>query len=121
MAEKSGREPQYIPDRGDIVWISLTPQAGYEQSGRRPALVLTPRSYNIRSRLALMCPITSRIKGYPFEVQLPNGIGVTGVVLADQVRSLDWYERQVVFIGRMEKRQLEETLELLGLLLKGEG
>lgn len=84
------RKGAYIPERGDAVWITLDPQAGHEQAGRRPALVLSPSAYNGRVGLALLCPITSQVKGYPFEVPLPAGLGVAGVVGADQVKSLDW-------------------------------
>src|SRR3954471_14030479 len=86
-------EPTYVPQRGDAVWITLTPQAGHEQAGRRPALVLSPASYNGKVGLALLCPITSQIKGYPFEVRLPDGLPVAGVVLADQIKALDWRAR----------------------------
>lgn len=80
-------ERPYVPDTGDVVWLTFTPQAGHEQTGRRPALVLSPRSYNEKTSLALFCPITSRVKGYPFEVSLPNAGPITGVVLADQIRA----------------------------------
>ena len=82
------------PDRGDIVWLHFTPQAGREYAGRRPALVLSPRSYNRKVGLAVCCPITSAVKGYPFEVALPEGLPVQGVVLSDQIRSLDWRARK---------------------------
>lgn len=84
----------YIPERGDLVWIAFDPQAGHEQAGRCPGLVITPRTYNAKTGLALICPVTSRVKGYPFEVALPVDGYVNGVVLADQVRSLDWRARQ---------------------------
>ena len=80
---------RYVPDRGDVVWLHFTPQAGHEQAGHRPALVLSPASYNRRSGLMLCCPITSRVKGYPFEVALGGGQELAGVILADQVKSLD--------------------------------
>ena len=83
----------YVPRRGDIVWLDFTPQAGHEQAGHRPALVLSPQVYNERTGLALCCPITSQVKGYPFEVLLPSDNVVTGVVLADQIKSLDWRAR----------------------------
>src|SRR5918993_118928 len=86
----------YVPDAGDLVWLTFDPQAGREQRGRRPALVLSPRVYNERTHLAIACPITSQIKGYPFEVAVANG-PVTGVVLADHVKSLDWHERRAEF------------------------
>jgi mRNA interferase MazF len=90
----------YVPDRGDLVWLEFTPQAGSEQRGRRPALVLSPKSYNGKVGLALFCPITPKIKGYPFEVGLPNGSAVSGVVLSDQLKSLDWRCRKATFIER---------------------
>jgi mRNA interferase MazF len=91
----------YVPDRGDLVWLEFTPQAGSEQSGRRPALVLSPKSYNGKVGLALFCPLTSKVKGYPFEVELPDGYAVSGVVLSDQLKSLDWRSRNVKFIERI--------------------
>ncbi len=84
----------FVPRPGDVIWITLDPQVGHEQRGRRPALVLSPEVYNEKVGLALLCPITSQAKGYPFEVALPDGLPVTGVVLADQVKSLDWRTRQ---------------------------
>ena len=107
----------YVPDRGDLVWLRFTPQAGHEQAGRRPALVLSPRRYNARAGLALVCPVTSRVKGYPFEVRLPPGLAVEGVVLADQVRSLDWQARAAERIARAPDEVVEETIgKLLALL-----
>lgn len=91
----------YVPDRGDLVWLEFTPQAGSEQRGRRPVLVLSPKSYNIKVGLALFCPLTSKVKGYPFEVALPDGYAVSGVVLSDQLKSLDWRSRKVTFIERV--------------------
>ena len=91
----------YVPDRCDLVWLEFTPQAGSEQRGRRPALVLSPKSYNGKVGLALFCPLTSKVKGYPFEVELPDGYAVSGVVLADQLKSLDWRSRRVKFIERI--------------------
>lgn len=106
------------PDRGDIVWISLNPQAGHEQAGRRPAIVLSPRAYNDKVGLALLCPITSRVKGYPFEVLLPPGLPVSGVVLADQVKSLDWRSRNAEIVGRVAEATVAEVLAKLGTLLE---
>ena len=83
----------YVPERGDVVWITFNPQAGHEQAGRRPAVVLSPKSYNSKVGLALLCPITSQVKGYPFEVPIPDGLPVNGVILSDQVKSLDWRAR----------------------------
>jgi mRNA interferase MazF len=74
----------YVPDTGDLVWLTFDPQAGHEQRGRRPALILSPRSYNSKARLAIACPITSHVKGYPFEVPLPQGGKISGVILADR-------------------------------------
>ena len=90
----------YVPDCGDLVWLEFTPQAGSEQRGRRPALVLSPKTYNGKVGLALFCPISSKFKGYPFEVALPDGYSVSGVVLSDQLKSLDWRSRKVKFIER---------------------
>lgn len=83
------------PGRGELVWISLSPQAGHEQSGRIPAFILSPRKYNSRIGLAIMCPVTSRVKGYPFEVPLPESCSIDGVVLSDQLKSLDWRARAI--------------------------
>lgn len=91
----------YVPDRGDLVWLEFTPQAGSEQRGRRPALVLSPKAYNGKVGLALFCPVTSKIKGYPFEVELPHEYDVSGVVLSDQLKSLDWRSRKAKLIGRV--------------------
>ena len=105
------------PDRGDLVWIDMAPASGHEQSGRRPALVLSPVAYNERSGLALMCPITSRVKGYPFEVALPEGVGMRGVVLADQVKSLDWRARHADAAGVVPHETLAVVLQRVGALL----
>ncbi len=109
---------RYVPDAGHIVWLAFSPQAGHEQAGRRPALVLSPRDYNGRTRLALLCPITSRIKGYPFEVPLPSSGAVTGVVLADQVKSLDWRARGARFEVEASPEVVTEVREKLTVLLK---
>ncbi len=109
---------EYVPGSGEIVWLAFTPQAGHEQSGRRPALVLSPRIYNGVSSLALFCPITSRRKGYPFEVGLPATGEVTGVVLADQVKSLDWRARRARFACRAPPAVLGEVLDKLSVLLE---
>jgi mRNA interferase MazF len=95
---------QFIPDRGDTVWLQFTPQAGHEQAGRRPALVLSPGTYNRKTGLMLCCPITSQIKGYPFEVALEGSSTLAGVVLADQIRSLDWKARKAERIGRVAEQ-----------------
>lgn len=102
----------YVPRRGDVVWLTFNPQAG-----RRPAVVLSPLSYNAKVGLALLCPITSAVKGYPFEVTIPNGLPVNGVILADQVKSLDWQARDVEFICALPAAVTRETLQKFGLLV----
>ncbi len=106
-----------IPDRGDLVWLNFNPQAGHEQAGHRPALVLSPREYNEKSSVALFCPITSTVKGYPFEVELPHGAPIGGAVLADQVRSLDWRARPLTFAAVAPRQVVTETLGKLNALL----
>jgi mRNA interferase MazF len=108
----------YVPDRGDVVWIALNPQAGHEQSGRRPAVVVSPRSYNGKVGLGLFCPITSRAKGYPFEVALPPELAVQGVVLADQVKSLDWRVRRAELAARLPDSTYSEVVGKLATLLE---
>lgn len=107
----------YAPDSGDIVWLTSSPQAGREQADRRPALVLSPRLYNRKTGLALFCPITSKVKGYPFEVALPPRGPVTGVVLADQVKNLDWRARRATFAGQASAKILREVLARVETLL----
>ena len=107
----------YVPERGDLVWIDFSPQSGREQGGRRPALVLSPRSYNRRTRLALMCPITSQVKGYLTEVALPLALQTRGVVLADHLRSLDWTTRATDFIEQAPPELLEDVMHILQALL----
>ena len=108
---------EYVPDRGDLVWLTFDPQAGRAQRGRRPALVLSPRVYNERFQLAVACPITSTVKGYRFEVSLPVGTAVVGVILADQVKSLDWKKRRVEFAGQLDPATLDEVRERIRPLL----
>jgi mRNA interferase MazF len=107
----------YCPKRGDIVWLAFNPQAGHEQAGHRPALVLSPEAYNRKVGLALFCPITSQIKGYPFEVRVPSGCQVSGVILADQVKSLDWKARQTRFCCALPNATVHEVLNKLGTLI----
>ena len=107
----------YVPDRGDIVWLQFNPQAGHEQAGHRPALVLSPASYNRRSGLMLCCPMTSQRKGYPFEVVIEMDTDRESVVLADQVKSLDWKVRKAVKKGTASIDVLAETLSKLQTLL----
>jgi len=106
----------YIPSRGDIAWISLNPHTGHEQSGRRPAMVLSPYSYNRKIGLAIFCPVTSVIKGYPFEVKIPENCPVHGVIIADQVRSLDWRVRIAEYICKLDSLTLGIVLEKIKLL-----
>jgi mRNA interferase MazF len=108
----------YIPDRGDVVWVSLNPQAGHQQAGRRPALVLSPQSYNGKVGLALFAPIISQVKGYPFEVAVPTGMAVSGVILADQIKTLDWRARRVEFIGSLSQSTVLAALKRARMLLE---
>jgi mRNA interferase MazF len=106
-----------VPDRGDAILVEFTPQGGHEQSGRRLALVLSPRAYNEKVGLVLVCPITSQVKGYPFEVAVPAGLKVAGVVVADQVKSLDWVARKAVFVDTLPAAVVRDTLQLTLTLL----
>lgn len=107
----------YIPLRTSN-WLDFNPQKGHEQSGRRPALVLSPKAYNGKVGLALLCPITRQIKGYPFEVAIPDDLAVTGVILADQVKSLDWRVPQADFICTLPELVVTVVLQRLGTLLE---
>lgn len=107
----------YVPHRGHIVWLDFTPQAGHEQAGHRPTLVLSPFEYNQKIGLALLCPITSRVKGYPFEVALPITSTVRGVVLADQIKSLDWKARSARYECDATSQVINEVLEKVKILL----
>lgn len=108
----------YVPRRGDVVWVSFNPQLGHEQAGRRPALVLSPRAYNEKVGLAIVCPITSHEKGYPFEVRIPVGTAVSGTILADQLKNLDWKARQADFICELPRATVDEVLRKLGALIQ---
>ena len=108
------------PERADIVWLDFDPQSGREQAGRRTGLILSPRSYNSAVGLAIVCPITSRQKGYPFEVELPEGLPVTGVVLSDHLRSLDWKARRAEFICRAPEAVIDEVIGKASTLLSEE-
>ena len=108
---------KYVPDRGDIVWLQFNPRAGHEQSGRRPALVISPKVYNQKVGLALFCPITSQIKGYPFEVLLPAGLKATGVVLSDQLKSLDWRVRNAKRIAIAPTETVSDVLAKINTLI----
>jgi mRNA interferase MazF len=107
----------YVPDRGDVVWIDFDPQRGHEQAGRRPALVLSPRIYNRPSGLALLCPITGQTKGYPYEVPVPKGLHVNGVVLTDQVKNMAWKQRRAAFLCEMPVEVLDDVVEKLLTLI----
>ena len=111
----------YVPQRGDLLWLSFEPQAGHEQAGRRPAFVLSPESYNRRTSLLLACPVTSRAKGYPFEVALPGDLPVKGVILADQIKSLDWNARKAEFVAPTPIAVIEDVLSLVLPLIGEEG
>jgi mRNA interferase MazF len=106
----------YVPDRGDIVWLQFNPQSGHEQAGKRPALTLSPKAYNLKVGLAIFCPITSQEKGYPFEVKVDSH-NISGVVLADQVKSLDWRKREAQFIVKAPSVVINEAIELLKTLI----
>ncbi len=95
---KSG---EYIPDRGDIVWLNFNPQTGHEQRGKRPALILSPKIYNEKTSLCICLPITSKVKGYPFEVALPPDIPIGGVILSDQIKNLDFRAREISFVCKV--------------------
>ncbi|MBC7339347.1 MAG: endoribonuclease MazF [Firmicutes bacterium] len=108
---------RYVPDRGDVVWLTFHPQAGHEQSGRRPAVTISPRAYNGKTNLGIFCPVTSQVKGYPYEVRVPAGVGVSGVILSDQVKSLDWEAREAEFICTLPEQTLSEILAKLRTLI----
>ncbi len=108
----------YCPHRGDIVWLSFDSQIGHEQAGHRPALVLSPQRYNRKVGSALFCPITTQKKGYPFEVAVPTGLEVSGVILSDQVKSLDWKARKTRFGCRLPPETFQEVVAKLGALLE---
>jgi len=110
----------YVPERGDAVWLDFDPQAGREQAGRRPAVVLSPAAYNSKSGLAILCPITSRVKGYPFETALPEDSPVQGIVLSDHARSLDWQSRKAKFICRLPLEVVEDITAKIIALVGGE-
>ncbi|HEV7921010.1 MAG TPA: endoribonuclease MazF [Thermoanaerobaculia bacterium] len=115
MATKSGSS--YVPERGDVVWLSFDPQAGHEQAGRRPAVILSPSVYNRSSGLAVVVPITSHVKGYPFEVQIPAGSRISGVILTDHLKSVDWRARKAERIGKLPEETLKQALRKAALLI----
>ncbi|TGK12134.1 endoribonuclease MazF [Leptospira fletcheri] len=110
------KKAKYTPARGDIVWLNFTPQTGHEQRGRRPVLVLSPKEYNSKTGLAIFCPITSRTKGYPFEVRVKSK-KIDGVILSDQIKNLDWAARETEFIEALDFVSLNEVLDNVKLLV----
>jgi mRNA interferase MazF len=112
------RATRYVPERGDIVWLDFSPQSGHEQAGRRPALVLTPQAYNAKTGRFMTCPITSQVKGYQFEVALPAECKVRGVVLADQMKNLDWVSRAAEFADRLDDDSLDPICDVIEALIR---
>ena len=107
----------YVPQCGDVVRITLNPQAGHEQAGRRPAVVMSPENYNGKIGLAILCPVTNQIKGYPFEVIIPDGLPIAGAILSDQIKSLDWRARNAELICNLPEETISEVLQKLDTLL----
>jgi mRNA interferase MazF len=120
LVERSGSGMRYVPERGHVVWLAFTPQAGHEQAGRRPAVILSPRAYNSKVGLCLACPVTSQVKGYPFEVAIPPGLPVSGVALADQLKNLDWQAREAAFICALPPEVTEEIIAKAAALLSAD-
>ena len=108
---------EYVPKRGDIVWLEFKPQTGHEQSGKRPALVLSHENYNKVVGLGIFCPITSKVKGYPFEVALPENIEIQGVILSDQVKSFDWRQRNAEFICKVDNITINKVVSLINKMI----
>lgn len=111
------RPRSYVPQRGDLVWVTFDAPTGHEQQGRRPAVVVSPGAYNRKVGRAICCPVTGRSKGYPFEVLLPADLEIAGVILADQVRTLDWRARQATLIGALPADTVHELLQRLRTLI----
>jgi len=111
------KSPPYVPQYGDVVWVTLNPQSGHEQSGRRPAVVLSSGSYNGKTGLAIFCPVTSQVKGYPFEVLLPAGLPVAGAILSDQVKSMDWQARNAELICTLPSETINDVIQRFSTLL----
>jgi mRNA interferase MazF len=109
-------ETHYAPDRGDIVWLNFTPGSGHEQKGKRPAVVISPKEYNEKVGLGLFCPVTSKVKNYPFEVKIEND-KINGVILADQIKSLDWRTREIEFIAKETSEKVNEIIDRIRVLL----
>ena len=106
----------YVPERGDVVWINFDPQSGHEQKGKRPAIVISPKEYNKKVGLGLFCPITSKVKNYPFEVNISIK-KINGVVLSDQIKSFDWRIRETEFIGKAKSEKIDEIISRLSVLI----
>lgn len=107
----------YCPKRGDVVWLSFNPQAGHEQAGHRPALVISPLAYNRKTGLALFCPLTTQVKGYPFEVKVPDGCKASGAILSDQVKSMDWRARGATLLCSLPEETVRQVLNKVGFLI----
>jgi len=107
----------FIPDFGDIVWLDFNPQAGHEQAGRQPALVISPKMYNEKTGLAIFCPVTSKMKGYPFEVKIQQNDKIEGVILSDQIKNLEWKTRNAEFITKLPETEFKETINKINALL----
>ncbi len=112
------KKTPYIPARGDIVWMNFSPQAGYEQAGRRPALVLTAKEYNRKTSRFVVCPITSQVKGYAFEYPIPAHSSVQGVVLVDHVKNQDWKQRDVEFADKLTSGEIDPICDIVDALLR---
>lgn len=111
------KKTAYVPKRGDVVWMTMNPQAGHEQAGRRPAVIISPAAYNAKVGLVLAAPVTSRVKGYPFETLVPSGLSVSGAILSDQVKSLDWRSRKAALSCELPSSVVNEVLQKLRSLL----
>lgn len=111
------KKTAYVPKRGDVVWMTMNPQAGHEQTGRRSAVILSPEAYNAKVGLVLVAPITSGVKGYPFETLVPSGLPVSGAILSDQVKSLDWRSRKAELFCELPSSVVNEVLQKLRALL----
>jgi mRNA interferase MazF len=109
-------EKKYFPRRGDIVWLNFNSQSGHEQKGKRPAVVISPKEYNEKTGLGLFCPIASKIKNYPFEVKIENK-KISGVILSDQIKSLDWKTRELEFITKISPEKIDEVIGKIGVLI----
>ena len=108
---------KYSPERGDIVWLNFDPQSGHEQKGKRPAVVISPKEYNEKVGLGLFCPITSKVKNYPFEVKIASE-KIDGVILSDQIKSFDWKTREIEFITKMTTEKVDEVIRKISVLLE---